>query len=154
MKSIRRRASVATATIALVAAWIFTGPVEQGHGQASTAAETQVVCITDWTNALGAYRTRPGRCDFHQRGVYPIAHYNLVVMRGLRWRHWGSQRAVAKGKTGISTYGWTPTKVTLRAPRAVCGHPVFTRARFVYWVKIDGKRRKLSFSMRLDDCLS
>jgi hypothetical protein len=153
MSFIWRRTSVATAAIALVASWCFTGPVEQGHGQASTAAETQVVCITDWTNALGAHRTRPGRCDFHQAGVFPIAHYNLMVMRNLRWQFWGSQRAVGKGKTGISTYGWAPTKVSLRAPRTVCGHTVFTRARFVHWAKVDGKRHKFSFSMRLDDCL-
>ena len=51
MSFIWGRTSVATAAIALVASWYFIGPVEQSHGQAITAAETQVVCITDWTNA-------------------------------------------------------------------------------------------------------
>ncbi len=114
----------------------------------------QVVCLTEWGyQPKGWYRTRPHKCDLHEHGRYPVAHVNTFTTKRLRWLQWSSRSAVAKGKLGISTYGLAPMKLRLLRPRQLCGHMVFTRAHLAVRVRYDGKIRRSSFWIWLDECL-
>jgi len=122
---------------------------------AAASPKPQVVCLTRWgDNPLGVYRTRPHNCDYHLRGAFPAAHANIEVTRSVHWSHWGGLAAFGRGKVGISTYGLAPVQVQLSQRRQVCGHSVFTHARFKIRIRVNGKTQKFTDNMALDDCLS
>lgn len=166
MRSCTIAGPIAAATMLLLAATSTAGP-RDGKGTALSAAamrsgpslaakasvKPQVVCITIDRPPRGVYRRKPHRCEFHHRNSYPIAPANTKRMTHIRWNgHWGQQRAIGRGKLATSP-GHAPTKVTLRKPRHVCGHDVFTRASFVIHVHYNGERHTRHFHMPLDDCL-
>lgn len=89
----------------------------------------QVICVE--YGGRGAYRTRPHSCNFHKRGR-PVAYAWLLEMRSIHWLHWGRRVALGKGKSLANMVGPVSTRVRLSAPVTVCGHTVFTRARFKF----------------------
>lgn len=113
----------------------------------------RVVCITSFSPARGSYRHKPSQCVFHKHGVYPVAGYNTVFLRHIRWRAWTSHGARGRGKYLISTVGPARATVRLMAPRRHCGQTVFTVLRVKYGRRFNGRRLHGNFRLRLDDCL-
>lgn len=117
---------------------------------AKASAKPQVVCLTSYRPPRGVYRRKPHKCALHHRNSYPVTSANTKKMTHIRWNgHWGQRRAIGRGKL-VTSHGLAPTKVTLRKPRHLCGHDVFTRASFVIHVH-DTEQRHIR--MPLDDCL-
>jgi hypothetical protein len=95
-------------------------------------SQPQVICISNSTSVEtpeGSYATRPHSCNFHERGQ-PAAAFAMVAMRRIHWSSWSPTVAVGKGKSLVNMVGPVSTKVRLSAPQTVCGHLVFTQARF------------------------
>ncbi len=112
-----------------LAAFGLAGPSQAG---ARPTAEPQVVCISSSSpveSPAGFYSRRPGACDFLANGR-PAADAYMVQMRRIHWLHWGAQSAVGRGVSLVNMVGPVFAKVRLTRPRTVCGHRVFTVARF------------------------
>ncbi len=99
---------------------------------ATAAARPQVICISNTSSVEtpeGHDLRRPSSCNLHARGQ-PAADAYMVEMRGIHWLNWGGRVAVGKGKSLVNMVGLVYTKVKLSAPKTVCGHRIFTQARF------------------------
>ncbi len=124
--------SLPAALTPLLSAIVAVMLIAPGLGWARSAHTVQVICIASSSpveSPAGFYAQRPPNCNFHQRGR-PAAFAFLVEMRHIRWRHWGPNAAVGRGRSLANMVGPVSTKVRLSAPRNVCGHRVFTVARF------------------------
>ncbi len=114
---------------ALISLAAFAAPTVAADG---STTEPQVICIAPSSpveSPVGFYAKRPHACNFHERGQ-PAAYAFLLEMRRIHWLHWGAGLAVGKGKALANMVGPVAARVRLSAPRAVCGHRVFTIARF------------------------
>jgi hypothetical protein len=119
----------------LIAAVLGLALLVPGSARAAPRGLPEVICVVNPAVPSGAYRYRPHRCDLHVRDVFPVAHYNTLITRGLRWRSWGRLSAFAVGRVGVSTVGWQPLRLRLTRPRRWFDGPlVFTVAsgRFKY----------------------
>lgn len=127
----------------------FSYPPVTAHG--ATPAP-QVICIgtpSPVERPTGFYARRPRTCNFHQRGQ-PAAYAYLLEMRRMRWLHWGSRLAVGKGKALANMVGPIPAKVRLGSPQTVCGHRVFTIARFKFGYR--GFDKGLHLDRQFSEC--
>jgi hypothetical protein len=118
------------------------------------APPPQIICAITYGpagQAKGAYRTRPHECLFHKRGA-PVDYANTIVASHLHWLHWGSRNAIASGKEAVNMVGLVPMKVRLTKPETVCGHTVFTEARFKFPRIGGGYGRPLTLDNRLGGC--
>lgn len=135
---------VAASLLAIVGLW----PAAQAG-----KVHNKVVCITRWgPHPKGSYRYRPHACDFHDRRGSDYIHAEIQATRHLRWRYWSPHRASARGKIGISTYGFAPVRVKLSQPRPHCGHRVFTKGRFKVRIRVRGGHRTYRYTVPLDAC--
>jgi hypothetical protein len=117
--------------------------------------EPKVICVTKYQPPRGIYAYKPGTCEFHKRGVFPIAGYNTARASNINWKAWGNRRARGKGKLGISTVGPVPVKIKLTKPRDRCGKTVFTKGHFNYdGESFDGTPVHGNFDMPLENCLT
>ena len=77
------------------------------------------------------YKRKPRHCVFTKNNSSP-AYSNSVDVKHLHWSSWGRLRARGRGKTGVNMVGVVRVKVKLYRVRRVCGHAVFSRAKFRY----------------------
>jgi hypothetical protein len=123
--------------------------------QAALAAPPpQVVCALTYGpigKAKFGYRTRPRRCLFHKPGA-PVDSADLVAASHLHWLHWGNAVAVGKGRAAENMVGLVPLKVRLTRPLTVCGHTVFTKARFEFPTVRRGYGRPVALDHSLGSC--
>jgi hypothetical protein len=91
------------------------------------------------------YKRRPGHCVFTKNNR-PPDYADSVDVRGLHWKVWGRRHAYAKGKTGVNMVGVVRVRVKLYRVRKVCGHQVFSRAKFRYKGQPSGR------ALRLETC--
>lgn len=103
-------------------------------GDAASPHSTKVVCVHGFSGK--SYRQRPHKCIFHDRNK-PFAGNYMLATYHLRWRSWGGASAHAKGKVALNMVGPKRVKVSLTARRNVCGHTVYSKARFKY--RVNGK---------------
>jgi hypothetical protein len=78
----------------------------------------------------GSYSVKPSRCVFHERGRPDFSNY-MVALDSIEWTHWGTS-ATGRGRGLAPGVGAITVAVRLSAPQSVCGHPVFTVAKFRY----------------------
>lgn len=153
---VRRAAIASVPALSLLILCAWPGDVGSAAGESPRLpgkSPLRVICVTEWVPPTGAYRTKPRRCVFHRRGVFPLAGYNTYSMVKLRWKQWGPRKARGKGKLGVSTVGLVKTKVDLRKPRTRCGERVFTVLRMRYKIKHAGKVHRFKGKVPLDNCL-
>lgn len=149
-----RRALAASAAIALALAfWLSSAP--PATGDSSPAFKPVfVICLTKSDPPRGKRLFKPRRCALHQRGAFPVAGANTKSLLRLRWKRWTARRAVARGKSFVSTVGKVKVRIVLHRPRMRCGEWVFTRARITEWIPQPGGTEVLSITgMRPDICL-
>jgi hypothetical protein len=92
----------------------------------------QVICISNSSGVQipeGFYATQPHSCNLHARNQ-PAAAYAMVMMRKLHWVYWGQERAEGTGRQLVNMVGPVPATVQLSVPQNVCGHRIFTVAKF------------------------
>lgn len=117
--------------------------------------EPKVICITKYQPPTGNYGYKPGTCEFHKRGEFPIAGYNTARTSNLDWKSWGNRKAHGDGKLFISTVGPVAAEIKLMKPRDRCGKTVFTKLHVEYrGESFDGQPVSGDFDMPLDNCLS
>ncbi len=127
---------------------------ELAQPTASASSPPQVICAVTYGpigKAKFAYRTRPRACLFHKPGA-PVDSADLVVASRLRWLKWGKTVAVGKGKDAENMVGLVPMKVRLSRPLTVCGHTVFTKARFEFPTVGGGYGRPVALDHSLGNC--
>jgi len=126
-------------------------PVEQ-TGPASLLP--QVVCAITYGpigKAKFAYRTRPRTCLFHKPAT-PVDEADLVAGSQLHWLRWGTTFAIGKGKSVENMVGLIPMDVKLTNPLTVCGHTVFSKARFKFPTLRSGYGRPVALDRSLGSC--
>ena len=106
-----------------------------------------MVCIGGHNFTKKTYRQTPHKCAFHERHK-PFAGVYFAYTYHLHWRSWGGASAHAKGKIGLNMVGPKRVKVSLTARRNVCGHTVYSKARFKY--HLNG--RSYGSRMKIDVC--
>jgi hypothetical protein len=106
-----------------------------GLGAIASGAERpppQVICISNSSGVQipeGFYAARPHSCNLHARNQ-PAVAFAMVMMRKLHWVSWGQERAVGTGRQLVNMVGPVPATVQLSVPQNVCGHRIFTVAKF------------------------
>lgn len=133
----------------------------QGIAEAPASQTSQllkgprVICIKAWgKNPTGAYKHEPRNCTLHRRGSFPIAGYNTSSIARMKWKRWNGDRAIGRGKIGISTAGLLNVRVQLKRPRTRCGAEVYSKAKVKFWGKTwmgDFVREK--YTIPIDTCL-
>ena len=100
------------------------------NAAASAPREPKVVCVTSYSPPRGVYRYKPGKCEFHHRGDYPVSGANTAAFKSLNWKRWGGRKASGKGKIVLNMVGPVSARVQLTKKREVCGlHGVHEAAR-------------------------
>lgn len=95
---------------------------------AASAGATDVICVSkDGTHLV--YRHKPHVCTFHKRHE-PLADAWEVHTKHDHWTKWTRRRARGHGKELLNMIGPVPVRIKLYKARKVCGHRVFTHARF------------------------
>ncbi len=121
---------------------------------ASASLLPQVVCAITYGpigQAKFAYRTRPHACLFHKPGT-PVDEADLVAGSQLHWLQWGKTVAIGKGKSAQNMVGLIPMEVRLTSPLTVCGHTVFSNARFKFPTLSGGYGRPVALDRSLGNC--
>jgi hypothetical protein len=131
-------------------------PIEAGLSQlaASASSPPQVVCAITYGpigQAKFAYDTRPRACLFHKPGT-PVDAADVVAGSHLHWLHWGKTVAVGKGKSAENMVGLVPMEVKLASPLMVCGHMVFSKARFKFPTVRGSYGRPVALDRSLGNC--
>jgi hypothetical protein len=92
------------------------------------------------------YRTKPGHCVFTKNNR-PPDYADSVDVKHLHWSVWGRYHARGKGKTAVNMVGVVRVRVKLYRAKRVCGHTVFSRAKFRY-----GSHGSYGRPLRLETC--
>ncbi|HET6571866.1 MAG TPA: hypothetical protein VFG58_10315 [Solirubrobacterales bacterium] len=128
---------------------VFICPAVAAYG---VAPRPQVICIASSSpveSPVGFYAKQPRGCNFHERGQ-PAAYAYLLEMRRIHWLHWGARIAVGSGKALANMVGPVAARVRLSVPSTVCGHRVFTLARFKF--NHGGFGKGMQLDRRLSGC--
>lgn len=121
---------------------------------ASAARLPQVICALTYgpiAKAKFGYRTRPHTCLFHKPGA-PVDSADVVAASHLHWLQWGKMVAVGKGKSAENMVGLVPMEVRLSRPLTICGHTIFSKARFKFPTVGGGYGRPFALDHSLDHC--
>jgi hypothetical protein len=157
---VRRSAVAFVVAIACLGAATITSasrpPAEAALSQPAASASSlpQVVCAITYGpigKAKFAYSTRPRMCLFHKPGT-PVDSADLVVGSHLHWLHWGKTAAAGKGKAAENMVGLIPMEVSLTKPLTVCGHTVFSKARFKFPTVGGGYGHPVALDHSLGSC--
>ena len=153
---VRRRPLVALLGIGLIGVLACSGG-RDASGAASAAAsaprEPKVVCVKTYAPPRGVYRYKPGKCEFHHRGDYPVSGANTAPFKSMNWKRWGKRKAFGKGKIVLNMVGPVPARVRLTKAREVCGLTVYTKLRATYKVPSSVGGGRNTFSFPITSCL-
>ena len=126
----KRALSIALAGAALVGV-VALAPAATGSG----AKHRKVVCLNGGYPRhfpyQPVYKRKPRHCVL-TRNNRPPDYADSVDVKDLHWSSWGRFHAKGKGKTGLNMVGVVSIRVKLYRVKNICGHRVFSRAKFRY----------------------